>query len=100
VTKYAIQIKGLVGGGIPEGMVAGLMDQYVVKYDPDGPEGVLLLTSPDVGEALLFDSGTDAYRLWRMQSVTRPLRDDGRPNRPLTALTVLIDQVEVEPVNS
>lgn len=35
-----------------------------------------------------FNSALDVLELWRTQSRTRPLRPDGKPNRPLTAYTV------------
>jgi hypothetical protein len=43
-------------------------------------------------EAHKFASGREALEAWGTVSKTRPVRPDGRPNKPLTALTI-----EVEP---
>ena len=40
-----------------------------------------------------FPSKASAFDFWRNQSRTRPLRPDGKANRPLTALTVSIEQL-------
>jgi len=46
----------------------------------------------DPAKAKRFPSFTAAMECWKAQSTVRPLRDDGRPNRPLTAYSVaLID---------
>lgn len=42
-------------------------------------------------EALRFADGSAALGFWRTQSTVRPYRDDGRPNRPLTAMTIETD---------
>ena len=36
---------------------------------------------------------SEALALYRTQSVRCPLRDDGKPNRPLTAFTVCLEHV-------
>lgn len=42
--------------------------------------------------ALRFASPLEAMALWKAQSKTHPLRADGRPNRPVSALSVEITQ--------
>jgi hypothetical protein len=32
----------------------------------------------------------DAWELWMRPSVTRPVRPDGQPNRPLTAFSIVL----------
>jgi len=49
----------------------------------------------DPNEALHFDSFSEAMDAWMRQSKTRPLRADGRPNRPLTAFTMLTDTIKL-----
>jgi len=44
----------------------------------------------DPAEAHVFASAAAAMRAWQAQSKVRPLRDDGRPNKPLTAATISI----------
>lgn len=51
--------------------------------------GVIRLT-PDPERAVRFVSTSKALQAWNTQSKQRPLRPDGLPNRPLTALTVEI----------
>jgi hypothetical protein len=41
--------------------------------------------------ALQFQTAGEALMFWRTQSKVRRFRPDGRPNRPLTALTIEIE---------
>lgn len=47
----------------------------------------------DLAEAMRFPSFEAAMECWRKQSTVVPLRDDGKPNRPLTAYNVIIEKV-------
>jgi hypothetical protein len=47
----------------------------------------------DLGKAMRFPSFEAAMECWRAQSTHTPLRDDGKPNRPLTAYNVSIEKV-------
>lgn len=42
----------------------------------------------DIAKAKRFANFTEAMDCWKAQSTVRPLRPDGRPNRPLTAFSV------------
>jgi len=44
--------------------------------------------TPDLAKAHRFADAAEAMTVYRSQSRTRPIRQDGRPNRPLTAYTV------------
>jgi hypothetical protein len=68
--------------------------QYLKSYDIEAHEGRgdAELTA-DPSEAVRFDDMAHGMAVWRTQSVTRPLRDDGKPNRPLTAYHVEFTQV-------
>jgi hypothetical protein len=44
-------------------------------------------------KARRFANFEEAFEFWRKQSVRRPLREDGLPNRPLTAFNVTIEKV-------
>ncbi len=48
----------------------------------------------DKARALRFASITAAGECWKRQSTVQPLRPDGKPNRPLTAYTILFDLIE------
>jgi hypothetical protein len=47
----------------------------------------------DLQKAKRFRNREEALSFWKRQSEIRPLRPDGAPNRPLTALTI-----EIEPL--
>jgi hypothetical protein len=70
---------------------------YLADFDVDAGDsvttGVATWTS-DSAEALRFNSATDAVRFWRQESTRVPLRSDGKPNRPLTAVTISIELLE------
>ena len=65
------------------------IDGYVVDCDVSDPTGRGVATfTKDIDEAKPFDSVLDALSFWRRQHTEVPLREDGKPNRPLTAWTV------------
>lgn len=70
--------------------------QYVEAFDVEafGGIGVVFLTSR-IEHALQFDSAADVMAAWTTQSLLRPLRADGKPNRPLTAYTIAVREVAV-----
>ena len=43
--------------------------------------------------AMKFADTAAALAFWGRQSETKPLRPDGQPNKPLTALTVTIEKL-------
>jgi len=45
----------------------------------------------DLDEAMRFANNAEAFEFWGKQSKTVPYRPDGRPNKPMTALTVEIE---------
>jgi len=68
---------------------------YVVEFDHDAYRGRGMLKSlPDPRYALRFADKAAAMEFWRRTSALRPIRPDGEPNRPLTAYTVEIMDVE------
>lgn len=81
-------------GPIPahDGEFAG---QYLASYDPDGMAGFGVFTgTTDSAKAMRFDDIGAALACWKQKSTVRPWRDDGEPNRPLTAFTVTFKTVE------
>lgn len=85
--KYAIGIANPAGG--PDFLKTPT--RFVRSYDPNAMDGFGLYTETgDPSKALLFDTFEAAWEAWRQQGTKRPFRPDGRPNRPLTALTVSI----------
>ena len=67
---------------------------YLEAYDVDafGGRGHSALTT-DPTKALMFADPGDVLQAWREQSTVRPLRPDGKPNRPLTSYTITPERV-------
>jgi len=63
--------------------------QYVRACSVDAYNGIgHVEVTPDPERARQFDSVLEAVDFYRRQSNVMPLRDDGKPNRPLTCYTV------------
>jgi hypothetical protein len=63
--------------------------EYLKAFDVDAHDGLGSFESTaDIEEALHFSDLGDVLEAWKRQSTVRPLRPDGKPNRPLTALTI------------
>jgi len=63
--------------------------RFLRSFDPDAHGGrgsVLTTLAPE--RAIVFEDAGAALAFWKTQSAAVPLRDDGQPNRPLTAYTV------------
>jgi hypothetical protein len=58
-----------------------------------GSFGGMITLTPRLADARRFATASDAMLAWNTVSDRRPLRPDGRPNKPLTALTVTIEPV-------
>ena len=68
--------------------------RFLVHYDPwtsSGRYRITLETSDDISQARRFLDKGDAWECWRRQIGFRP---DGKPDRPLTAWTVEIIDIE------
>ena len=65
------------------------VEGYVADCDLSEPTGRGVVTfTKDIDAAKGFDSAMDALMFWRRQHMLQPIREDGQPNRPLTAFTV------------
>jgi hypothetical protein len=81
--------------GLAIGSACGLEGQYLEGFDPDAHHGLgEAFWTPDKNKALPFADVREAMELWRKPSTVRPLRPDGKPNRPLTAFTVTFETIE------
>lgn len=66
-----------------------MVGQYLQSYDPEARDGLgETRWTADPAKARLFDKAGDGFELWRTVSKTRPVRDDGKPNRPLSAHSI------------
>jgi hypothetical protein len=63
--------------------------RYLAHYDPDTPYGTLrLISTDDVAKAQHFLDAAQLHACYSAISKKQPTRPDGRPNRPITGLTV------------
>ena len=90
---YAILIHEAVGSiNQQQGSVEG----YIKTADVDAFDGRGdVTTTHEITLALKFNSTEKAMEFWRQPSTVRPVREDGKPNRPLCAFTV-----EIVPINA
>jgi hypothetical protein len=81
--------------GSQNGVETPFDGQFVVEWNSNVPAGTLEMeTTTDPRLARRFETG-EAMREWREVSQIQPIRPwDGRPNRPLTALTINIQHHE------
>jgi hypothetical protein len=64
---------------------------YLADYNPEGNDGHGRASwTSDAGRALTFATGAEAAARYRAVPRNRPLRPDGRPNRPLTMFTIVL----------
>lgn len=69
--------------------------RYVKDYDPDGFGGQGLIdTTENPREALQFPNPTRACDLYQSRSTVRPYRQDGGPNRPMSAFHIEIESID------
>lgn len=67
---------------------------FLVEWDVNAMDGFGFARLGDRPDAHVFASAIDAMAAWREQSTVRPIRWDGQPNRPLTAYTVMVLEVD------
>jgi hypothetical protein len=66
--------------------------QFVERADFEAHNGQgRMAFTDDIRKALKFPTAGDAIQFWQTTSKGYPRRPDGKPNRPLTALTVQIE---------
>jgi hypothetical protein len=69
--------------------------QYLRSYNPEAHGGLGSAEwVADIAQAQVYPTFRDAFEAWRQVPKSRPVRGDGRPNRPLTSFTV---EFEVAP---
>jgi hypothetical protein len=75
-------------------MFAVEQGEYVVSCDVDAMGGVGAVVFGSREQAMRFEDAACALAYWKLQSRVQPFRLDGKPNRPLSALTVELQLVE------
>ncbi len=78
----------------PVSGVRVIKGEYLQSFDPEAHDGRgdAEFTS-NIKKAKVFADGVEAIKAWQSQSRTRPLREDGRPNRPLTAFSASFENI-------
>lgn len=89
--KVVIKVLGLAGMVMSGETLPSPDGQYIKGADVDAFDGrgTADLTA-DINEARVFDDVIEAHAFWTQVSTVKPVREDGRPNRPLTAFSVEI----------
>lgn len=89
--KYVLVNRGLARFRVsdPRSPAAHLHGQYLKEFDPEYKFGLGKAEwTPILAEAMVFDSMIEAYEELGRSPLIKPLRDDGKPNRPLTAFHI------------
>lgn len=74
--------------------------EYLKDFDADAHDGGgSVEATADPKEAMKFSTAGAGLELWRTPSTVRPLRDDGKPNRPLSAFTIEMIEMEFDDVH-
>jgi hypothetical protein len=80
--------------GFANGDPCPLDGQWIESFDFEafGGQGFGSFTR-DKRKAMQFADVGEAFAFWRTRSRRRPLRPDGKPNRPLTSTHVVIEDL-------
>ena len=87
-------IAGILASG-PEPFAKFDLGPYVKSYNPDAHDGrgEAFFTNR-IKMAKKFNSIDEAMEFWNQTSKVRPIRPDGKPNRPLTAYNITFETVK------
>lgn len=62
---------------------------FLQAFDVDAHDGQgSAAVVEDPMAAMKFDTQSDVLAAWQRESTVKPVRDDGRPNKPLSAYTI------------
>jgi hypothetical protein len=85
-------MKVIKNEGLADGRDGPAPGQYLKEYNPEGLGGMGAWTwTPNPAEAMKFEDAIEAFKCWTQVPRNRPKRPDGKPNKPLTAFTVTIE---------
>jgi len=90
MTKYV-----MVALGFANGRFCPHEGQYLRSFDHEHDNGMGWgeFTS-NIARAKKFDTREELFEFWTKVPKCRPIRPDGQPNRPLTALSVTVEPIE------
>lgn len=82
--------------GWANGAPCELVGQYLEWYDPNLPaDKPLAGWTNDPRKAIGFKNTKEAIEMWQRVRDVDPVRPDGKPNRPLTAFSISVANVDV-----
>lgn len=85
--SYVIRALGFAADDVP----CPFAGQYAVSFNPDAHDGIGYGEwTNDLAKAKRFAGHQEAFEFWRKPSRIRPRRPDGKPNRPMTCVSVEI----------
>ena len=68
--------------------------RYLLGYNPDTVYGdLIMISTPDIAKARRFHDLSAVHELWAAVSKQQPVRPDGKPNRPMTGLTIEVIEI-------
>ena len=74
---------------VPADALGTSINAWVLECDVDARDGLGMVQFTAIkDEAKRFPNFIEAMDYWKLPSTVQPVRDDGKPNRPLTAFTV------------
>jgi len=81
--------------GFANGQYCSHEGQWVQSFDHDAYNGRGFgMFTNEIEKAIQFKDLEEAMTFWKKQSSINPIREDGKPNRPMTALTVTIERID------
>jgi len=95
MSEYRMRVIGMVGWHYNSDPATDLPDPcYLETYDAAYMRGRGRATfTSDPSKAMTWPTAVAVLEQWREVSPTRPIREDGRPNRPLTAYTITPEEI-------
>lgn len=96
MTEYLMRVIGVAGYGY-DGALEVPDPAYVAEVDLEFAHGRgRARLTENRSEAIRYPSKAAVFEAWRASPESRPVRDDGKPNRPLTAYSITPEPVSPE----
>jgi len=95
MTEFVLRLLAVMGQSVePAGDDPVRVGEWLFSFDANAHQGRgEAQFTPNINKAMRFASFQEAANFWKTQSIVRPRRPDGKPNRPLTAFSMTIDPV-------
>jgi hypothetical protein len=91
-TREKMEMVTIKAVAFANGEPCPIAGQYLQSFNCEAYNGRgYAVWTDDLKKALKFDNATEAMLFWRQQSRRKPKRPDGKPNRPLTSTTIVIE---------